>query len=280
MTNFFVEIRPAQHLLQYIKSYWYLSIDTGDSFFEERIIPDGCAEIIVHLGDSMSRQSISGQKFFDARSKLIGQPTEPYIITSEGKIQIFGIRFFPHTLNFFFKAPSNETINSFYGLDILGFDSKKQFEENINNCARPGEMATIADRFMTRRLRQINCSKFNYTDFAIKKIIASFGEIKIKEIEAMLRLSNKYLERIFLEWLGITPKTFAQIVRLQNILRKAGKKNSLTNLALDCGYFDQAHFIRNFRQYTGTSPLHYFKEQGLITKNFTNSSISSILYNS
>jgi AraC-like DNA-binding protein len=94
----------------------------------------------------------------------------------------------------------------------------------------------------------------------------------IEDVAARYGITSRYLQKLFLQHTGLTPKLYRKINRFQNSLKLISKKNtSLTAIAYDCGYFDQSHFIRDFKSFTGTTPSGYASATSPITSAFSNS---------
>ena len=93
----------------------------------------------------------------------------------------------------------------------------------------------------------------------------------IENVANRYGITSRYLQKLFLQYTGLTPKLYSKINRFQNSLRLVIKKDiSLTSIAYDCGYFDQSHFIRDFKSFTGLTPSDYSSENSPITSAFTN----------
>jgi AraC-like DNA-binding protein len=91
-------------------------------------------------------------------------------------------------------------------------------------------------------------------------------------IASRYNITPRYLQKLFLQYTGIPPKLYGKINRFQQSLRLiSNKENTLTSIAYDCGYFDQSHFIREFKSFTGLTPSAYSPEQYPVTQVFTNS---------
>ncbi|MBC8082760.1 MAG: AraC family transcriptional regulator [Hymenobacter sp.] len=94
-----------------------------------------------------------------------------------------------------------------------------------------------------------------------------------------LGISGRYLERLFGQAVGVSPKYFCRIIRFQQTFRWLERTDSLTAVAATCGYYDQAHFIRDFRHFTGTTPSAFRRASGPISTAFLAETSSSYLYN-
>lgn len=98
----------------------------------------------------------------------------------------------------------------------------------------------------------------------------NFGNVRISELAAANCLSEKQFQRIFLEDVGLLPKQFMRIVRLQYAFYQVqhGQASTLTDLAFCCGYYDQAHFINDCKMLTGYSPKHCFEDKNQVFSDY------------
>ena len=103
---------------------------------------------------------------------------------------------------------------------------------------------------------------------AIREMQRLNGLVKIEHIAYRLNISNRELERSFKKEVGITPKQLAGIYQFQSVFRIKHTVDSLTKLALAAGYYDQSHFIREFKGIAGTSPQSFFKKEQTLTDIF------------
>ena len=103
---------------------------------------------------------------------------------------------------------------------------------------------------------------------AVLRIKSSLGEIGIKGLASDLGVSQSSLERGFKSRVGLSPKEYAGLIRFRNIFKFYNSSSSLTELALDAGYYDQAHFIKDFKEFTGTTPETFAKQSKQLTDFF------------
>ena len=109
----------------------------------------------------------------------------------------------------------------------------------------------------------------NQIDEAIKLIRNSKGQIAIEEIAEKVFLTKRTLERKFLETVGTSPKIFSRITRFLNICHhlEEHKNKTLTQLTYECGYYDQAHFNRDFKEFSGFTPKDFFAKENVFFAN-------------
>lgn len=132
-------------------------------------------------------------------------------------------------------------------------DIQEQFGEAENNAEKIG----VVERFLIKRLRDVPAETILHE--ALKRIQFAKGAIKIKDVIKDLPVSVDAFEKKFRHLIGVAPKQFAGIVRLRSIIDNYSPDSSLTSAAYEGGYFDQSHFIKDFKAFTGQSPKDFFK---------------------
>jgi methylphosphotriester-DNA--protein-cysteine methyltransferase len=143
-------------------------------------------------------------------------------------------------------------LNNFVEVQSL-HDVQEQLSEAADNACR----VAIVEQFLINRLRTIPAEAM--LNEAVKRIQFAKGAIKIKDLIRDLPVSVDVFEKKFRHMVGVSPKQFAGIVRLRSIIENYSSDASLTSAAYDGGYFDQSHFIKDFRTFTGQSPKEFFK---------------------
>jgi AraC-like DNA-binding protein len=159
----------------------------------------------------------------------------------------------------FFKIPMHELFRESIALADILLDAQLDFiTEKLahakNNPARIGAIET----FLWERLH--NSQEDKLVSAAVDMIRRSRGDIKITVLCEQLNISQSRFEKRFRAAVGASPKKFASIVRFKNVI-SSSNQDSLTQLGLEAGYFDQAHFIKDFKQFTGETPENFFRKK-------------------
>ena len=158
----------------------------------------------------------------------------------------------------FFKEPLHELGSISVSLDCLIQQSKvRALEEELAAAENTHQRIGIIERFLLSELK--NTQPDLLIGEAIQQIRLSKGDIKIKELLSGMPISRDPFEKRFRKITGTSPKHFAAIIRLQNLIENYSDAVSLTETAYSAGYYDQAHFIKDFRSFTGQAPLDFFK---------------------
>lgn len=226
-----------------------------------RVIPQGSVELMFFYKKPYVKVSLD-RKIDESYSKAVirGQQNSFIDLKATGDIGIFSVLFKPQGAMMFFSLPLSELTNQSIALyDIAGKDGSL-LEDQIENSCSMEERVQYLESFLLKKLLEKEYYDFKRINSVIQKIISLEGEISVDEMSREACLSNKQLERKFAKYIGMTPKQYLKIVRFQKSLKikEINPHLSLTTLAHDCGYYDQAHFIKDFKLITGMTPKSFF----------------------
>lgn len=254
------EEKPVGILSQFIKLFWSLEYDpvNGSPGETETVLPDGCPEIVFNLSDRFKCLTAGGSADTQPAVLIAGQMSRSITITPTGRVRLFGIRFQPAGAVAIGRLSMHELTDSIVDLsDILGADAER-LTDSIT--ASPNFSARIAAFTSFYHGRLISSSEDMLAAAASRMIVNSRGLIKVSPLAERLGVSERRLERRFRSSVGISPKALARIVRFQAVARaiQNAENANLVEAALDFGYFDQSHMIRDFRELAGETPLAYF----------------------
>jgi AraC-like DNA-binding protein len=266
------EIKPDNRLKEFVKCFYiYESASSAD--FDDIVFPSGSVEIIFNLGTGQWQKKVGDVFHTNPAIELWGQIIQPLPIRSVGKNTMFGIRFFPHGAACFLKDAIEQFNNQILDLsDVSGIDVKKLYATLQETISWKKRIALVED-FL---LRQLSVSEKSYNKLAvvndvIRELQREDFFDNIENVASRYGITSRYLQKLFLQYTGLTPKLYSKINRFQNSLRLVNKKDaSLTSIAYDCGYFDQSHFIREFKSFTGVTPSLYATVPSPITVALTN----------
>lgn len=261
------EIRPDERLKQYVKCY-YLYESSSCATFEDTVFPSGCMEIIFNLGTGRW-QTAAGDGFVTTPSiEFWGQIIRPLVVRSVGRNTMLGIRFLPHGAACFLKESIEQFNNQVVDFRDLSGNSASILHATLLETAAWDKRIALIEEFLWKKL---SLSERRYSKMSVVSDV--MHELKqedffenIETVASRYGITSRYLQKLFLQYTGLTPKLYSKINRFQNSLRRVTKKDTpLTSIAYDCGYFDQSHFIREFKSFTGFTPSVYLPENSPIT---------------
>jgi len=243
---------PSERLKNYIK---YLVVSENDVESEYKVFPS--TGLVIGFQYKGQLNAVMGNAITALSPAGITGISDSYKIfrnsTGIGTVLVY---FTETGFTHFALHPANELFNLSLSLDDV-FDKAAiaEVEEKLSFSATDKQRVGIVERFLLSQLKTILTDKLILE--AVKLIYTSNGTIRIKELNEKLFISQSPFEKRFRKIVGTTPKKFATIVRFNALLGNLNEAKSLTELSFEHNYFDQAHFIRDFRQFTGHTPQDF-----------------------
>lgn len=242
-------IQPCVELRPYVRYYWMIQ---SSEWFGVPTFPIGCPQIIFHRQSPLfiPELSVSQDKF-----TISGQVNFPAHIASAGDTEMIVAVFYPHTIGVFIDTPPS----AFYNSEISGFDIGNKnlngLSNRIFNSENTHQSIKILESWLLSKL------KYQYDTLNLKRIGATVNSImrspvlQVSELADIACLSQKQFGRVFNSLVGMMPKEYARIVRFQKSMWLLQNHcRDYAEIAYCCGYSDQSHFIRDFRQFSGVTP--------------------------
>ena len=225
----------------------------------QRIVPDGCMEMIFNDGDLYCQILKDGTPLQQPRSFVFGQISLPLDIEPTGATGIFAVRFHPDGFAPFTSHSLGSLDNRAVPLSELYGDAGVELEKNVLAVSGTTERIAIVESFLLNRLNSPEATDA-LSKSSVEILLRTKGQVTIDELAGQLNTNRRQLERRFSSAIGLSPKQLSKIIRLQATLRLMEQKQfpSLTSLAHESGYFDQAHFIKDFREFTGMTPRQFY----------------------
>ena len=237
----YAEIPPVEHLKDFIDTYWIM--ETGPLYQpgQVRLYADGTTDIFVNMGST--RPLLNNKPLLPGTIYFGGTMTASSLIQRLPNSIFIGIRFKPGGFAFFYKLPLQELTDEViefpdrFLYDLLDVDDK---------------VTDRLDDFFTRKI------KGTRNLLPLAKTVENYkGKITVDHLAEKHNVTNRTLERMFNEHMGITPKEFIKVIRFQQVLKKIRKKDykeNLAELAFEMGYYDHAHLTNEVKRYSGFSP--------------------------
>jgi AraC-like DNA-binding protein len=251
----FYTIPPPLSLADYVRFFWVLE---SDKPYTHRNMADGGAEIVFHYKGLFNELHPDGTITPSGISGIQGPLLHVKRFSIDQAFGIFGVYLYPFAIPQLFSVPAPELVNQLP--DMASFLGRQgaTLEEEIMLAGNNNERVSILSRFLLQQLQKKNKPPA-FINQAISTIIQNNGNIKISDLSSQYYLSTRQFERKFKEMAGLSPKLYTRIIRFQAATRAYKKKyTSLTELAYSCGYYDQSHFINDFKLFSGLHPKTYF----------------------
>ena len=264
--------KPHPDLQSAINCYWTLEVPATNDSQKQRIIPDGTIEMAFILGDDIKRYTSEDDFILQPRAMVLGQTIEPFYIEPTGYVNTFAIRFYPYGFANLVTVPIRTLANKETPIEILfGEKTAKKLDQEIVQATNVKQRIEIIERFLLNKLSE-QSTVDNIVRTTIDALLLTKGSGSISSILKEDLSKRRQLERKFTKQIGISPKQLGKVIRLQSALKMLLNEEgeNLTNIAYENKYYDQAHFIKDFKEFTGISPKEFLGNE--------NMTLSSIFY--
>jgi len=253
---------PSENLRPFIKQYWAIeNMLLNEELCIQRVVPCGLPELFIY--STPVPEVNDRNKNFPEKLFLSGQQKNHYDIIINKEISLFSVVFQPEGLRQFFNLPVNQLFN----LNVSLHDIDKKLYREIE--CRLSETVSFEMKVKMIELYFLGLLEKNYRDYEFKRVQymmncvrKSHGNVKIDFLASEACLGRKQFERVFSESVGAIPKQYLNTVRFQYAIYQKSRNNnlSITELAYECGYFDQAHLTNEFKTMSGLTPKQFFAE--------------------
>ncbi|MGF6845322.1 AraC-like DNA-binding protein [Chitinophaga sp. W3I9] len=250
------EFRPHPLLTAYVDAYW---IGGGLHFMQQRILPDTCADIIFNISEDIIAADET-LKIMPGNAFVVGTMTTFHDTILHANTYLLGVRFKPGGLNSFTGLPLQLITDDHVPLRDIASGWHVALEPLLMKAQGIAAKLACLEKFLLQRLPAGNIIS-GKMQHSIAQIRQSKGVIAVNVLAAQVYMSPRNFERHFLQTAGVSPKTFARIVRFLSLKQqlKSLSNPHLLSLALDHGFYDHAHLTREFRSFAGESPTSYMQ---------------------
>ncbi|WP_118975277.1 helix-turn-helix domain-containing protein [Taibaiella koreensis] len=250
---------PSGDLAGFIKCCWTLEAEQQEQPQQQVIVPDGCMEMIFHYGDLYRQYTAAGDSFLQPRCFVFGQLTAPLTIEPSGKTGIFAVRFQPDGFMPFCTQPVQALEDKAVALDALFGKEGSLLAGSVLAAGTAAARIGLVEQFLRQHIAD-PATIDRIVRATASTILELDGSMPVGALARNLDISRRSLERRFAAAVGLSPKQLSRIIRLQAALQLLlrGQGSNLTHLAYDRDYYDQAHFIRDFKAFTGYTPKQFY----------------------
>lgn len=253
-------ITPSPVLRPYIQQYWIIQHPgLAQASRPEFIHPSGGYGLVFNLGDSFWIDGAMGQGaiFLDGCNTVSRQ------LYFAGKVMALGIRFFPGKAYPFLQVPLHHLQNEVLLLDDIAQSSLMQaLAEQIYTAPTLMAKINILETWLFNQLKHIEDASA-VVPVSIQTLKKRHHELSIKQLADKLYLSQRQLERLYRKEVGFTPKQYTRLLRIEQARDHLKRQLhiSTAQIGAELGFYDQPHFIREFRAVVGMTPVQYQQRQ-------------------
>lgn len=252
----FKRIDPSKELSTYIECYWVVESDHPPH--EQKIIPDGFPEMIFHYGEPYEID-LNGAWELQDKALIAGQISQHFLLRNRGYAKMLGLKFRPAAIGQLFNIDMSRLLDKVVSLHTL-LDGHFQFLIGAPlNTEDPVGLITQIEKYLSS---QIPTKPAPVASFAADAIHQTRGTVSIADLCTQLDVSERTLERSFKKYIGMAPKYYARIIRFNHIFELIQNKSlRWADLVYESGYYDQSHFIRDFKKFSGEDPTRYIFDE-------------------
>lgn len=254
-------LKPSVSLQREIRCYFIVDAERRQSCKQELHLPDGYSELVFTFRQGFERAPLGRTQEAErmTRSYLIGARSQSIVTSDSGDVRVVGVKLEPRMLQRLIRVPLSELRDSTVELRDLNQPGLLELEDALAGCTSPRDVHAVLDRFFLSQLR-MDAPTATFVDRLVERIRARRGAVTIAECARDSGVDSRTLERTFASRVGMTPKKYARIVRFKHAYHALLKHSASSGRArvnpdsyLDT-YYDQSHFYKDFRFFTGTSP--------------------------
>lgn len=251
---------PKEPLRSFVKSIFCYSEYCGKSKYEI-ILPDGEPQIVIALDEGIRRVKTNihdNSSFIELKKSWIkGMFSKPVKFESEQNSTVLCIQFEPFGLSRLIGIPAIEYMESFVASDLIFGNSMNILRERLLETNSFNEQITLAENYLKNKFNKITIEKTFIENIIIDQKLTKMSILSLSE---NIGYSQKHFISKFKEQIGLTPKGFQRLLNINHAISLLSKSenSNYVHIAHDCGFYDQSHFIKNFKLITGMTPKAYF----------------------
>lgn len=247
-------IPPPRILMPFVKGYFVVTINQDIN--NEVFYPSGFIDFAVNISNGSITTVIDGRHILMPKVEILGQLTVPTRLNVTKGTSILVARIYPYANVLFFPNPISDFTNDSIDLDGVLSTEADQLYDKLAHAKSLEQKIDVLNCFFIRNLKR-NEGKLGKVKM-IGQLCNSICNEDVFDMQILANhfgLSERYIQRLFESTVGLTPRIFYNTNRFNKSLELIRSSDQqLTSIAYSCGYFDQAHFIKEFRRFTGITP--------------------------
>ena len=256
---------PQPPLNNFVELFWFYDGYFAGSHSKERLMPNGSIELVINLKEDEARiydrENLNKCTRFPG-ALFCGPHSNFFVIDTAQEDSVVGVHFKPGGAFPFFKMPAGELHNLHVSLQDLWGQQAGLLRERLLEAQTPEKKFQVLEECLLEQAFK-PLERHRAVDCALGLFRNIHTAPAISELADHIGISSRRFIQLFSNEVGLTPKLFARVRRFQQVLRQigSGANFSWAEMAADCGYFDQAHFIHDFKEFSGINPTTYLAQK-------------------
>ncbi len=255
------EYKPSKPLNSFVEFYWEGNFNsTFEPILSQLVIPNGFVELVIHLSEFHCDLQDGHSWGQSPDYTIIGLYKRPYEVQFRSHVRVFGIRFKPEGIYNLFGIPGSQFSERFEDMELVLGSHFRNYCSRLREAGGINQKLKLTHRYLLAQLLNHH-PETTYLNRAADLIRQANSTTKVNELPGKVYISRRQLEREFKEKIGLSPKQYMRIARLNAINRylQTGTEISLSTLSLETGFADQAHLCREFKTFSGVSPVKFME---------------------
>ena len=257
---FYRRYTPPPPLAAFVNCIWY-SEGLEGTHERERLLPNGESGIVIDLRDGpMCIYDAEMPNTFQSFEPAVfcGARTDCFVIDTSRQERVIGIQFHAGGAFPFLDLPASEVADDTYSLDDVWPGCATVLRDELMSAGGVNAMFAILERALMSRLAKTFCLH-PAVAFAVGQLARPVQNLRVGDVADRVGFSSRRFIELFRDQTGLTPKAFQRVRRFQHVLQSLRQKSdgNWAALAANCGYYDQAHFIHDFKTFSGMTPGEY-----------------------
>ncbi|TIH19282.1 AraC family transcriptional regulator [Marinifilum sp. JC120] len=257
---------PCPELYRYVDRFWAWEGDESEGLLRSRMLPGTGKEVTFHYGAPLSLEYRDGEIEKLPRAHLICLRSKSAILRASSKTKFISIRFRTGAFRYFCPIPAEQLADSFIDAgELLGAESRL-LAQQIDEANDFQERVRFIEAYLLKRLHPL-LDNGRHIDHAVDSFYYDHSFVRPVNISDQVGMGVRQFQRMFKTAMGVTPKRFIRLSRFQHTVKSLlliGADDML-GTALEHGYYDQSHFIRDFKEFTGQTPRSFLDSQTSMT---------------
>ena len=242
------EYDPPASLRPFVSCFWQMtSAEPLGAAVTHRVVPDGCTDLVFDLASPDAHSAAA----------VVGVTTRPLLVSLHGRVNYFAARFHPGALPYFVPCWADRLADEVVPLASVARGPVGGLTTQLRTTSDPCERTALLTAYLEQQSPRPRDN--DLCPETLRHILQCHGGVTVPELADRSWMSERQFRRVFGQWFGVGPKAFCRIIRFQSLLRlmKHDPGSTVLDTVLAAGYHDQAHFIHEFRGFTGLSPAAF-----------------------
>ncbi len=226
----------------------------------DHLISNGYVMLFFNLGDPLGVEDHLRKELLPGRSHVLGALTRPGKFVFGRRVELLGVMFRTGHAAPFLDVSARELTDRFTALSDLWGAAGQALEDDLRELRTTPQRIQRLEQALVERLARVRPPDLRFVSLA-EFVLREQGAVSVEGLSAASGLSRQHLARKFQDIVGVSPKLFCRLVRFHAVLSQVVTRASLdwAGLAAEYGYYDQAHLISEFKEFTGLTPGQFFR---------------------